>query len=75
MEAYAAKLKASREEMIRKIIDQQALERTKCLWELKKDVQSVFQEVVQECRNEFAEQRARDDEEDAKRRDAHAQKC
>ena len=33
----------------------------------------VLQEVVQECRNEFAEQRARDDEEDAKRRDAHAQ--
>ena len=40
VEAYAAKLKASREEMIRKIIDQQAVERTKCLEELKKDVQS-----------------------------------
>ena len=73
VEAYAAKLKASREEMIRKIIDQQAVERTKCLEELKKDVQNVLQEVVQECRNEFAEQRQKDDEEDAKRRDAHAQ--
>ena len=73
VEAYAAKLKASREEMIRKIIDQQAVERTKCLEELKKDVQNVLQEVVQECRNEFAEQRQKDEEEDAKRRDAHAQ--
>ena len=73
VEAYAAKLKASREEMIRKIIDSQAVERTKCLEELKKDVQNVLQEVVQECRNEFAEQRQKDEEEDAKRRDAHAQ--
>ena len=70
VEAYAAKLKASREEMIRKIIDSQAVERTKCLEELKKDVQNVLQEVVQECRNEFAEQRQKDEEEDAKRRDA-----
>ena len=73
VEAYAAMLKASREEMIRKIIDQQAVERTKCLEELKKDVQNVLQEVVQECRNEFAEQRQKDEEDDAKRRDAHAQ--
>ena len=73
VEAYAAKLKASREEMIKKIIDSQAIERTKCLEELKKDVQNVLQEVVQECRNEFAEQRQKDEEEDAKRRDKHAQ--
>ena len=44
------------------------------LEELKKDVQNVLQEVVQECRNEFAEQRQKDEEDDAKRRDAHTRR-
>ena len=60
--------------MIRKIIDQQAMERTKCLEELKKDVQNVLQEVVQECRNEFAEQRQKDEEEDAKSGGIHTRR-
>ena len=72
VEAYAAKLKASREEMIKKITDQQAVERTKCLEELKKDVQDVLEDVVNGVRHDFQQQRQREDAEDAAKRDAHA---
>ena len=57
VDAYAAKLATSREEMVQKILDQQALERTKCLDELKTDVAAIMQDVVEAVRSDLAESR------------------
>ena len=54
VEAYAAKLKASREEMVAKVEAQQAEERRRLVEDLKADVSGVVDDVVAGLRDDLA---------------------
>ena len=74
VEAYAAKLKASREEMIAKIEEQQAAERTRLVDDLRADVDGIMNRVVETLRTEMAGAHREREREEARKREAHCAK-
>ena len=71
VEAYALKLKASREEMIAKIEAQQAEERRKLVDELKRDVDGVLEGVLETLKDELNRENRDASEESDRRRQEH----
>lgn len=74
VEAYAAKLKASREEMIAKIEEQQAAERARLVDDLRSDVDGIMNRVVETLRTEMAGAHREREREEARLREAHCAK-
>ncbi|KAJ1448289.1 hypothetical protein M885DRAFT_539661 [Pelagophyceae sp. CCMP2097] len=74
VEAYAAKLKASREDMVLKIEEHQAEERRKLIDELKRDVSRVIEGVLENLKDELDRENRGVMEESDQRRQEHVKR-